>query len=299
MSKKQFPSKAKCTVCCIEKPATGKFWNDEHIIPAGFGNAFQDTKCKLPQRDYLLCRKCNEVFNWFFDEPFLKWHQTVEIREETSMQGRAKSTGNLAADAGAAFIAGCGPLTVSNYLLECLKIAFESHLKFLSVDYRDNVFCYLQQLMSKAESVYNSIVTLNQKIRTCTAHGSLLSWWSAIINPRWMVLYPEEIFINEAEISDTIQMRSNTGEYASLVFILPNTTNKCVLCAIYLQSLPPVVVRISNSYDRFISEYGTQGQHIMDLRTAQTWVGFENGTCSIPYTSRISYEREIKRQLKI
>jgi len=42
-----------------------------------------------------------------------------------------------------------------------------------------------------------------------------------------------------------------------------------------LQSLPPIVVCISNEIDKYINAFGRNCLHIMDLRSTEKWIGRE------------------------
>lgn len=258
------------------KPITKEHWNKEHIVSYGFGND-GETDAIL---EYKICKECNSRLGNSIETPFLRHVQSRQIQLDTGMKRRhAKQEPR---------ITGSGVVvrfvTAGVHLYECIKIAFETHIKFLDDTFRDNTFSGLRQLLLNILNEYDmtrewyKALDANKRpwdeFGAETGQSVLFSKYAQTIHS--YVFRLDELVTNSEDILSDLNTRSAKGSYASLVQL-------CCLCdkqfvLVCLQSLPPLAVLVSNQTDQYVKKYGRDGIFVMDLRSDKKWVGFEKTT---------------------
>lgn len=263
-----------CVQCATKKHTTEFNKKGEHILPFGFGN---DGKTDAVLKNQI-CLNCNQNYGLAIDKPFLRHVKSRDIQNTHSMKRRHAKTELQITGGGVIVRYG----TSTAHLLECIKIAFETHVKFLSEEYRDDVFQTLHQLLNDIIAGYNDLrISMKNQVshgRTFdavwadTGQGIIIAKYFNIINNS--VYRLDEITSNSAEIVREMKSRSKDNSYASLIQL--GCFKFGVAAMICLQSLPPLVVHVCNQRDRYINEFGINSIHVMDLRSSLKWVGIEN-----------------------
>ena len=266
-----------CVHCNKFKPASAFNRTGEHILPLGFGN---DGKTEAVLKD-TICLCCNKNFGDIIDKPFIRYVTSRKIATSYGMK-RRKKRNNLV-------VTGSGIVveykTSIVHLIECIKIAYETHIKFLNEGYRDETFFTLQKLLSDLISDY---YLLRNALKGKTSHRITLEqiWADAIPISKYFDVIYENVFrldrvvTNSDDIIAEVTSRSKKGNYASLIQL--GCWNFGIAVMVCLQSLPPLVIRVSNEVDKYISEFGRDCVHIMDLRSTDKWVGSENPQTDLP-----------------
>jgi len=263
-----------CALCEKFKPEDAEFWNIEHIIPRKFGN-YGDNGAVL---EYKICRCCNGYLGKSVDAPFMNEVTSREIDMMYAMKPKNPKTK----------VTGSGVVvrykTTIAHLLMCIKIAFETHVKFLDEKYRDTTFHALRQLLL---GIISNHRTFTSSIKSKQTFGKIIvdeAWadpWQTIATLKNAAVIDENVFrldevtANSDEIVAKVKSRSKKGSYASLIQL--GCWNFGIGVMICLQSLPPIVIRVSNKADRYVLEYGCDCIHVMYLRGIRHWVGCENG----------------------
>jgi len=234
----------------------------EHILPKGFGND-GETDAVLKGK---ICTSWNKKFGDKIDMPFLRQINSREIARTRGMKRRHPEND--------AHVIGSGMIvrykTSIAHLFECIKIAFETHIKFLGNDYRDNIFDVWHKIL--LEITIDDYTNKGQKTSIELQQFLMCQkYWNIIQNNIYNL---DEIATNSVDIASKVKERSQVGSYASLIQL--GCWSFGVAVMVYLQSLPPLVIRVSNEIDRYVKDYGHDGIHVMDLRTAEKWVGFES-----------------------
>jgi len=262
-----------CVQCETYKQKNEFDKRGEHILPRGFGND-GETEAKLIDK---ICAKCNNDYANAIDTPFLRHVTSREIEKTYAMKRRNKKKDQI--------ITGSGVIveynTTTAHLFECIKIAFETHIKFLREEYRDDVFYTLHKLLSDTIDEYSN--TSKIKRTDLRYERDLNEIWADTMQPLMAIKYfdvicknifrLDRVAENSNEIVTELETRSETGTYASLIQLGYWTLGICVM--VCLQSLPPIVVRVSNEIDRYVNDFGRECVHVMDLRSNEKWVGCE------------------------
>jgi hypothetical protein len=264
---------ALCILCEEYKPISKALWGEEHILPFGFGN---DGKTDATLK-YKICKACNSTLGDVVVKPFLRNVISREIAQKHGMKRRKKSSPHIS---GSSFV--IRYKTTSAHLLMCIVIALETHMKFLSVEYRDDTFHLLRKIILNTISDFtrlrNILKSRTSHIRTLeqiwadTTQGiSLLQYPDTVYNHVYNL---DEVASNVNEIIADVRLRSSDGSYASVIQL--GCWNFGIAVMICLQSLPSIVVCVSKETVRYINEFGSDCLHIMDLRSAEKWVGQEH-----------------------
>jgi len=265
-------------LCCIQcgkwKPVSE--FNLEHILPRGFGND-GETEAVLEKK---ICKSCNDSYGKAIDKPFLRHVFSREIEKNHGMKRRHPKNKIEVTGSGVSVM----HATTIAHVFECIKIAFETHIRFLGDEYRDNVFYGLRHLLSDIIAGYE---ILRKDLKGRLSKGVTLDkvWaeigQAAIFSKHYGVICRniyrlDRISDNYDEVIAKIESRSGENSYASLIQL--GCWNFGIAVMVCLQSLPSMVVCVSNEVDRYINEYGRDGIHVMDLRSSGKWVGFESET---------------------
>jgi hypothetical protein len=158
--------------------------------------------------------------------------------------------------------------TFSSHLFECIKIAFETHVKFLDSQYRDQAFEALRDIL---QDVINP-PKVEYRIHKETIQAAFFQrHWPSISSHIFRL---DEVISNAKEFSAEIRNRSSEGSYASLVQMGCFVSGIFVIVA--LQSLPTLAIKVSNEVERYIESYGKNRIFVMDLRSSQKWIGYED-----------------------
>ena len=152
----------------------------------------------------------------------------------------------------------------------CLKIAFLTHIKFLNESYRDNTYEQLRIL----------IKALIDELNMSKQNGGRLEITQTILACKYYNIITKIIFNlnqiteNHNDITSQIIKRSHEGFHSSLIQL--NCFSSDLYVFIFLQSLPPFAVLVSNATENYIKEYGKNNIFVMDINKDEIWVGTEN-----------------------
>jgi|GEM_PF-3920050 len=254
-----------CVLCEKWKPQTKEFWNKEHIVPKKFGNNGDNTPALLENK---ICKDCNSGLGDSIDKHFLRYSKSREIRSNHGMK-----CGDSDRETGSSFLTEYNTYTV--HLLECIKIAFESHVKFFSSEYRDDVFHTLRKLLLYTMEAYKKYDTSPSDDEDDYVADKDDSWANIgqgiviaeNINIIHNHVYKSDYIIdNYADFIKELKARSSHGTYANLVQICRNG-NFGIFALVGLQSWEPLAIRISNNGSGYAKDFGPDCAHVMDLRS--------------------------------
>lgn len=263
-----------CVNCGIKKTITEFDRRGEHIIPYGYGND-GTTEAILKNK---ICAKCNQDYGNVIDRPFLRYVMSRKIQKDYNMKRRHNESEPL--------ITGSGIViryaTSIAHIFESIKIAFETHIKFLHSGYRDDVFYMHKKFLNDVIQDYTNMKVYMKshshrrrtfdEIWADTGQGTLFSKYSDIINRNIYRL--DEVTNNSAEIIAILKNRSSEGSYSSLIQL--SCWNFGLGVMICLQSLPPIIVKVCSKKDLYIKEFGHECAHVMDIRKNEKGVGIED-----------------------
>ena len=225
-----------------------------------------------------ICFVCNQKYGDAIDKPFLRHVSIRDIQKKHGMKRRHPNTDLK--------VTGSGVIvryeTIVAHLFECVKIAFETHIKFLGEEYRDDLFNVLRSLLLSIIEDYDNLQVM---LKNQEPHGRSMDevWaetWQSRIFSKYVTIINQNIFRldevteNPAEIITEIESRRVEGSYASLIQL--SCWNFGVAVMICLQSLSPLVIRVCNQKDRYIRDFGHGYKQVMDLRSAEKLVSSEN-----------------------
>lgn len=261
-----------CALCEEFKPKDKEFWNVEHIIPRKFGN-YSKSGAVL---EYIICKCCNDFLGKSIDAPFLNEVKAREIDRMYAKHPKRATTKTT----------GSGVIirykTTVAHLFMCIKIAFETHIKFLDVKYRDTTFHTLRQLLLDIICDYKNFTNSIKNLPA--ASMTVDEIWAdpeqlIVASKHTAVIYEnvfrlDEVSTNSDEIIAKVKSRSEKKLYASLIQL--GYWKFGIAVMICLQCLPPIVIRVSNEMDRYELEYGCDCIYIMDVRSSGHWIACEN-----------------------
>ena len=256
------PELIQCCFCLEFKPKTKEFWNIEHIIPWSFGNSKNSSQAIL---EYKICICCNQLFGEYIDEPFLKNVETRCIRNKLGMKRRNKKKPELIAGSGVSTFY----CTFTSHLFVCLKIAFLTHIKFLSEEFRDKTF---EQLRFLLKTLIDEMIMVKPcGIRLEITQTSLaIKYYSQITKS---IFNLSQIIDNHIDVTNQSINRSRDGFHSSLIQLMYFSSGLYVL--VFLQSLRPFAILVTNEKEKYKIEYGQNSIFVMDINTDEIWVGAE------------------------
>ena len=263
-----------CIQCETCKPLSAFGKKGEHIIPRGFGN---DGGPPFVLKKSI-CLDCNQRYGNAIDQPFLRHVTSREIEKNYGMKRRHSGT-NIETN-GSGFLIRYE--TTAAHILECVKIAFETHIFFLGEKYRDETFQLLRQFLHNIIVGYDELrIGLKGQ---CSHRRTLDHVWAdtgqpAMISKNFDVVSKyiyrlDEIASNSTEVLSAVKERSADASYASLVQL--GCCNIGVAVLICLQSLPPIVVHVCNQKKQYIEDFGYEHIFVADLRSNSKWIGSED-----------------------
>jgi len=159
--------------------------------------------------------------------------------------------------------------TTVSHLLICIKIAFETHLKFLGEGYRDVAFQCLRDIlwtiMNPPKIPYPIHYETVQAAITSKLYPSILQ----------SVVPLDKLVGNANAVVDEARKGSGKGSYSHLVQIAClDIGARGIYVLVLLESLPPLVVHVSNEVERYISAYGKERTFLFYRENNQMLAGY-------------------------
>jgi len=261
----------KCVLCEKEKPQTVEYWNKYHILPYAFGNDGVTDAILIDK----ICMGCNSSLEKCIERPFLRAINSRSIEGLYGMM-RRKKKGERKITGGSVFVK---YNTITAHIFLCIKIAFETHIKFLDHTYRSEIFHILRKLllstMQQCDDLRaNHTIKSNYNFDYFWADsGQTLVATNHFNDINKYVHKLSAVSTNSDEVIKSMALRSKHGSYASLIQL--GSWNFGIAVTICLQSMVPLVIIVSDDNNKYIKEYGRTCIHYMDLRSNAKLVGCE------------------------
>jgi len=251
----------KCCLCEKTKPRTKDYWNKEHIIPRGFGNDGV-TEAVL---EYSICKTCNDLLRKYVDRPFLRHVESRRIENECGMRRRHPESEERVEGSGVIVVY----QTTISHLLICMKIAFETHMKFLGEEYRDSAFQRLRDILWTIMNPPQTSYPLHNETIQAAQISKLYPSILQSVVPLDKLVGNADSVVNEAKKGKEKVPYSHLLQLACL-----DTGARGIYVLVLLESLPPLAVRVSNEIERYISTYGRERTFLFYRENNQMLAGF-------------------------